>query len=136
MSVDTPAKQPSRSRSVGQKSRAGHAKRYGVVPQAAARTEFLIESLGSAAEVARLLGVGRSQPTQWRNGKESPGPNTAQQLVDLDYVVAKAVQIWPAKAALDWLNGANSYLDGARPIDVLKLRGTNEVVKALEAALA
>lgn len=39
------------------------------VPQAMERTTFLIDSLGSGAEVARLLGVNRSQPAQWRSGK-------------------------------------------------------------------
>lgn len=108
----------------------------GRVPQVAERTNFLIESLGSGAELARLLGVNRSQPAQWRSGKESPGPVTAQRLVDLDYVVAKALLIWPPKAAIDWLEGPNSFLDGARPIDVLRLRGSADVVRALEAALA
>jgi transcriptional regulator with XRE-family HTH domain len=110
--------------------------RPGSVPQAAERTNFLIESLGSGAELARLLGVNRSQPAQWRSGKETPGPVTAQRLVDLDYVVAKALLIWPPKAAIDWLEGSNLYLDGARPIDVLRLRGSADVVRALEVAMA
>ena len=109
--------------------------RLGSVPQAAARTEFLIESLGSGAELARLLGVNRSQPAQWRSGKESPAPATAQRLLDLDHVVAKALLIWPPRAAIDWLEGSNSYLDGARPIDVLRLRGSADVVRALEVAM-
>lgn len=106
------------------------------LPQTAVRTAFLIGALGSGAEVARLLGVNRSQPSQWRTGKESPSPRTAQQLLDLDYVMAKALQIWPAKTALEWFHGSNDYLDGARPIDVLKRRGVNEVIMALELEMA
>lgn len=106
------------------------------LPQTAVRTGFLIDTLGSAAEVARLLGVNRSQPAQWRSGKESPAPRTAQQLLDLDYVMARALQIWPAATAMEWFHGSNDYLDGARPIDVLKRRGASEVVKALEIELA
>lgn len=106
------------------------------MPQAAVRTGFLIETLGSGAELARLLGVNRSQPSQWRSGKEKPSPRIAQQLLDLDYVMAKALQIWPAKAALQWFHGSNDYLDGARPIDVLKLRGATEVIKALDVEMA
>lgn len=106
------------------------------LPQTAVRTGFLIDALGSGAELARLLGVNRSQPSQWRSGKESPSPRTAQQLLDPDYVMAKARQIWPAEAALEWFHGSNDYLDGARPIDVLKRCGTTEVVKALEVELA
>ncbi|MFW6187299.1 MAG: antitoxin Xre/MbcA/ParS toxin-binding domain-containing protein [Actinomycetota bacterium] len=108
----------------------------GALPQSAVRAGFLIETLGSGAEVARLLGVNRSQPSQWRSGKEAPSASTARQLLDLDYVMAKALQIWPAKAALDWFHGPNDHLDGARPIDVLKLRGTAEVIQALEAEMA
>ena len=38
------------------------------VPQAKERTEFVIDALGSAAALARLLHVGRSQPSRWRRG--------------------------------------------------------------------
>jgi len=110
--------------------------RAGIIPQVAQRTDFLIESLGSGAELARLLGVNRSQPAQWRSGKENPGPLTAQRLIDLDHVVAKALLIWTPQVAIDWLEGSNSYLDGARPIDVLRLRGSAEVVSALDVAMA
>lgn len=110
--------------------------RTGIIPHVVQRTDFLIESLGSGAELARLLGVNRSQPAQWRSGKENPGPLTAQRLIDLDYVVAKALLIWTPQVAIDWLEGSNSYLDGARPIDVLRLRGSAEVVSALDVAMA
>lgn len=115
---------------------AGGAAVSGAMPQTAVRTGFLIEALGSGAEVARLLGVNRSQPSQWRSGKEAPSARAARQLLDLDYVMAKALQIWPAEAALEWFHGSNDHLDGARPIDVLKLRGTTEVVKALDVEMA
>lgn len=100
------------------------------------RVALLIESLGSGAEVARLLDVNRSQPSQWRRGNEQPGPRTSQLLLDLDYVVAKARQAWSGRAAVDWLTGANSALDGARPIDVLRSSGITEVIRALDVAMA
>ncbi len=71
----------------------------------------------------------------WR-GEETPGPENMRALIDLDYVVARAEMVWPTDVALEWLEGANSYLDGARPIDVLKLRGPTEVIDALDAALS
>ncbi len=100
------------------------------------RTAFLIESIGSRAALARLLDVSRSQPTRWLAGEETPGPENMRALIDLDYVVARAEMVWPPDVALEWLEGANSYLDGARPIDVLKLRGPTEVIDALDAALS
>ncbi|MBS4102787.1 hypothetical protein [Tsukamurella paurometabola] len=56
--------------------------------------------------------------------------------LDLDLVLARAAEIWAPQVIQDWLVGANSYLGGARPIDVLRLRGPVEVLAALEAARA
>jgi hypothetical protein len=58
----------------------------------------------------------------------------ARSLVDLDHVVARASIIFEPAAVWNWLFGSNSYLEGARPIDVLQIRGAAEVVRALEAA--
>jgi small subunit ribosomal protein S16 len=106
------------------------------VPQAKERTEFLIGALGSGAALARLLDVSRSQPARWRTGAEQPHPDTARELVDLDHIVARATLLWPPEVAVDWLTSANSHLDGARPIDVLRLRGASEVIDALDATTA
>lgn len=112
--------------------------RHGVIRLRLAmqRTEFLIDALGSGSALADVLGVSRSQPTRWRTGKESPSPQVARELVDLDHVMARASMLFTQPVALDWLTSSNSYLDGARPIDVLKTRGSAEVIAALDAALA
>lgn len=102
---------------------------------AAERVGFVADHLG-ARELARLLGVSSGQPTRWRQGKETPGPENAQAIVDLDYVLARLFQVWPLPAALDWLTTANSFLDGARPIDVVVLRGAGDVADALDAEAA
>jgi uncharacterized protein (DUF2384 family) len=106
------------------------------LPLAMERTEFLIDAVGSGSTLADLLGVSRSQPTRWRTGKESPSPQIARELVDLDHVMARASMLFTQPVALDWLNSSNTYLDGARPIDVLKTRGSAEVIAALDAAMA
>lgn len=112
--------------------------RHNVVrlPLAMERTEFLIDAVGGGSTLADLLGVSRSQPTRWRTGKESPSPQIARELVDLDHVMARASMLFTQPVALDWLSSANSYLDGARPIDVLKTRGSAEVIASLDAAMA
>lgn len=103
---------------------------------AAARTEFLISAVGSGSALADVLGVARSQPTRWRKGQESPSPQMARELVDLDHVMARALMLFPQPVAVDWLTSANSYLDQARPIDVLRTRGSSEVIDALDATMA
>lgn len=55
---------------------------------------------------------------------------------DVQVVRERAAQVWSPEVVDDWLYGANSYLDGARPIDVLQVRGPGEVLKALDAAEA
>jgi len=100
------------------------------------RTAFVIEALGSGANLAKFLGVNRSQPAQWRNGAEAPGPEASRVLLDLDYVIARASMLWPTAVVNDWLTGNNSFLDGARPIDVIKYQGAKAVIEALDAELS
>jgi uncharacterized protein (DUF2384 family) len=102
---------------------------------AAARVGFVAEHLGSR-ELARLLRVSSSQPTRWRRGEETPGPGSARAIADLDYVLARLLQVWERTVALDWLTTANSFLGGARPLDVVLLRGAGEVVDAIDAEVA
>lgn len=53
--------------------------------------------------------------------------------VPLGQVVERAMQIYPLAVVTDWLIGSNGYLNGARPIDVIRLRGPQEVLAALDA---
>lgn len=106
------------------------------VPLASERAKFLIQVFGGAAELSRLLGVSRSQPARWSKGQEQPSPDSARELLDLDHVVSRALLLWPARVAVDWLKSNNSYLEGARPVDVLRSRGSSEVIDALDAAAA
>ncbi|HXH58186.1 antitoxin Xre/MbcA/ParS toxin-binding domain-containing protein [Iamia sp.] len=54
----------------------------------------------------------------------------------MDHVLALALQVWTPEVATDWLTTANAHLDGARPIDVLRARGSSEVALALRAEAA
>lgn len=100
---------------------------------AQARTQFLVKALGSQASLAELLKVSISQPSRWAKGTEAPSPQRSRELVDLDHIVARASLLWPADVVHSWLSGSNAFLDGARPIDVLRVRGANEVITALDA---
>jgi uncharacterized protein (DUF2384 family) len=51
-------------------------------------------------------------------------------------VLARATMLWDPETARAWLEGTNPYLEGARPIDVLRARGPREVLEALDAAEA
>lgn len=106
----------------------------GVVTALSERTGYLVDSLGGGTRLAGLLGVSKSQPTRWRKGEEQPSPAKALQILDLDHVVARASLLWGSPDVVtDWLEGPNQLLEGARPIDVLQIRGVTEVLAALEA---
>ena len=92
--------------------------------------------LGSQAELARLLKVSTSQPSRWLAGIETPSPQHERELLDLDHVMARVSLVWSRKSALAWLNGANNFLEGARPIDVLLTRGSADVINALDGEMA
>ena len=145
MTTASPPSPAKRSRGVGtsgaQSTSTGAApvrpaKRTQAAPALTSRIQLAIDSLGGGTALAALLGVNKSQPSQWRNGKETPSSDMQRRIIDLDHVVARAQMVWEPAIALDWLRSPNSHLDGAVPLDVLELRGPAEVLDALDAVLS
>jgi hypothetical protein len=95
------------------------------------KLDGLVRAVGNN-KVAELLQMSRSQPSRWRTGKEGIGPESARKVLDLEYVFSRLAQLYPPDVAEIWLRSFNAHL-GARPIDVLKLRGAGPVVAAIDA---
>lgn len=92
----------------------------------------VVDALGNNA-VADLLNVSRSQPSRWRSGRERPSPESRKRISDLDHVLDRLlIELYPDQAGL-WLTGSNPHLGGARPVDVLELRGAVAVLPAIDA---
>ncbi len=104
--------------------------------RSAERAQFLIDTVGGVNKLAKTLGVSPSQPSRWKSGQEVPSPDIAAKLLDLDHVVALAVQTWHPAIVMDWMTTANGFLQGAQPIDVLLQHGSAEVIDALKATLS
>ena len=100
-----------------------------VVP-ARERLEHLIEGFGNN-RVARLLDVSPSTSSRWRVGRDRISPTNERRLVDLDYLMARLLQVLPKDVAEVWLTSFNAHL-GAVPVDVLRTRGVLPVVAAIE----
>jgi len=94
---------------------------------------FLADTLGGPTALARLLGVSASQPTRWRRGDEAPSFALAERIIALDSVVASLLLQWDVSVLSDWLTSANAHLDGARPLDVLSMKGPAAVLQAIQA---
>lgn len=101
---------------------------FAVPPQ----LDRLIGSLGSNT-VAALLGVSKSQPSRWRSRAEGIGPTNRRRIADLDHVMDRLLLELHPEQAGTWLTSGNAHLGGARPVDVLLLRGAGPVIDAIDA---
>lgn len=112
--------------------RAGRRRAPALSAEVRRRLAWLTAVLGNN-RVAELLGVSRSQPSRWRTGTEGLAARNQRAVLDLDYVVARLHQLWEPGVAAVWLASPNAHLGGATPLDVLRQRGTTDVIRAIDA---
>jgi uncharacterized protein (DUF2384 family) len=101
----------------------------------AEKVRALTRDFRSSAELARLLGVNRSQVTRWLRGA-GIDPLNAEKIDMLEMVVANLLRVFEPEAARAWLFGFNPHLHDRRPIDVLRAGKVGEVMGAIRAARA
>lgn len=89
----------------------------------------------SRAQLAKLIGVSPSQTSRWASGEERPGPAAAPALIDLEHVYSRARLVWGGDSARIWMESANAFLGGARPLDVLLTEGAARVLQTLDAEM-
>jgi hypothetical protein len=86
----------------------------------------------SAARLADLLGVSRSQVTRWLRGA-GIDPLNAEKVDLLELERANLLRIYDQDAALAWLFGINPFLGDRRPVDLIRLGRTEELMRAIRA---
>jgi uncharacterized protein (DUF2384 family) len=96
------------------------------------KVEALREDFRSAAQLADLLGVSRSQVTRWLRGA-GIDPLNAEKVDLLDLVWSNLLRIYEREAALKWLFGVNPSLGDRRPIDLIRAGRTEELMQAIRA---
>ena len=89
----------------------------------------------SAAQLADLLGVSRSQITRWLRGA-GIDPLNAEKVDLLDMVWSNLLRLYEREAALAWLFGVNPLLGDRRPIDLIRAGRTEELMRAIRAERA
>ncbi|HMF29552.1 MAG TPA: hypothetical protein VKE42_12310, partial [Candidatus Cybelea sp.] len=94
----------------------------------------LVEAYGHNA-VARLLDVDAAMITRWRRGAKI-SPLMSRRVLDLHAVLTRALQIFAPEVATEWLVGHEPFLNDARPIDVLGVRGAAPLIEALDGIAA
>ena len=96
------------------------------------KVEALQEDFRTAARVAELLGVNRSQVTRWLRGA-GIDPLNAERIDLLELVWANLLRIYDRDAALAWLEGLNPTLGDRRPVDLVRQGRTEELMRAIRA---
>lgn len=103
------------------------------MPVATARkVEALRVDFRSAARLADLLGVSRSQVTRWLRGA-GIDPLNAEKVDLLELVWSSVLRLYERDAALSWLFGVNPLLGDRRPIDLIRLGRAEELMRAIRA---
>jgi hypothetical protein len=98
----------------------------------AARVDALWANFGSAAQLAHLLGVSRSQVTRWLRGAGIDQLN-AEKIDLLDLVWSSLLRLYDREAALAWLVGINPHLGDRRPTDLVRAGRIEELMRAIRA---
>jgi uncharacterized protein (DUF2384 family) len=94
----------------------------------------LVEAYGHNV-VARLLDVNPAMITRWRRGAKI-SETMSRRILDLHAVLTRAFQIFAPDVTSQWLVGHEPFLNDARPIDVLAVRGAAPLIEALDAIAA
>lgn len=103
------------------------------VPVATARkVEALRVDFRSAARLADMLGVSRSQVTRWLRGA-GIDPVNAERVDLLELVWSNLLRLYDHDAALAWLFGVNPRLGDRRPIDLVRTGRAEELMRAIRA---
>jgi hypothetical protein len=101
----------------------------------AQKVEALTVDFRSAARLADLLGVSRSQVTRWLRGA-GIDPLNAEKVDLLELVWSSVLRIYDREAALAWLFGVNPLLGDRRPVDLIRMGRAEELMRAIRAERA
>jgi transcriptional regulator with XRE-family HTH domain len=97
---------------------------------AAAKAEALSADLGSQRRLADALGVSPAQVSRWTRG-QGLDPDNAERLDLLELTMSFVLRLYEPETAERWLVGANPHLRNRRPIDLIRLGRTQELLAAL-----
>ncbi len=95
----------------------------------------LVKAFGGSG-LARLIGVDRVQVSRWHKGEDDLSYEMRKRVVDLAYVMDRALQLFAPEIVGQWLLGSEPFLGNARPIDVLLLKGPAPLIRALDGIYA
>jgi hypothetical protein len=93
----------------------------------------LSDTLGGPNSVANLLNVTFGQIIRWVNETDVPNDEDTRVIKELTNVVDYLSSVWAPSVMSAWLTSSNAFLEGARPIDYIRLKGFDQVLEAIDA---
>ncbi len=96
----------------------------------AVKVDALAADFGSQRRLADALGVSPAQVSRWTRG-QGLDPDNAERLDLLELAMASLLRLYERETAERWLYGANPHLRNRRPIDLIRLGRTAELLAAL-----
>jgi hypothetical protein len=99
------------------------------------KVQALRADFRSAARLADMLGVSRSQVTRWLQGA-GIDPLNAEKVELLELVWSNLLRLYDRETALEWLVGINPHLGDRRPIDVVRAGRIEDLMRAIRAERA
>src|SRR5688572_12808718 len=96
----------------------------------AVKVEALSRDFRSQRRLADALGVSPAQVSRWKRG-QGIDPDNAERLDLLELVMSWLGRLYETEAIEAWLFGLNPHLGDRRPIDVVRMGRTTELVAAL-----
>lgn len=97
---------------------------------AALKVEALSRDFRSQRRLADALGVSPAQVSRWKQGRGIDQDN-AERLDLLELTMSFLLRVYEPPTAEKWLFGQNPHLRNRRPIDVIRMGGTQELLAAL-----
>jgi transcriptional regulator with XRE-family HTH domain len=96
----------------------------------ALKVEALARDFRSQRRLAEALGVSPAQISRWKRG-QGLDPENAERLDLLELAMSHLLREYEPPTAEKWLFGVNAHLRNRRPIDVIRMGGTLELLAAL-----
>lgn len=96
----------------------------------AVKVEALTADFRSQRRLADALGVSPAQVSRWKRG-QGIDPDNAERLDLLELTMSFLLRLYEPETAERWLFGLNPRLGSRRPIDLIRMGGTQELLAAL-----
>lgn len=97
---------------------------------AAVKVEALTADFRSQRRLADALGVSPAQVSRWMRG-QGIDPLNAERLDLLELALSFLLRLYEPETAERWLFGLNPHLRNRRPIDLIRMGETQELLLAL-----